>query len=82
MDKPKYIDAYKNARDLRDHIRKSDALVIELMAHPAATANSIMEMHEKMVRGRKHYREILRLLTVWADKIRVSPRYDPRDLEL
>lgn len=48
---------YRSLRDLRGLIWQSDAKVLQLMAHPDATANQIMQMHDMMVRSRQGYRE-------------------------
>lgn len=40
----------KKVEEMRTLISKSDTLALQLMKHPKATANQIMEMHTHMVK--------------------------------
>lgn len=75
-----YREIYQNALQLRNDIRKSEALAWAILAHPDATANNVMQVHEMVVRNRAEYRKVYEsMLKLGAGR---TGALDPLNLQL
>lgn len=74
-----YVELYKSVRALRTSIKKSESLVVEILVHPDATADSIRQMREMLMKNRAMYQEVYESLLKLGE--RGAGVYDPKRLK-
>jgi len=81
MSPARYREMYLNVKNLRDNIRKSESLAWQILAHPEATDEQVLEVHRMVVKNRQQYARMLEGL-VEAQRRAKNWQYDPLNLRL